>query len=146
MESRQGATAMLTHSSSRLDTVTIRRPEAVRSTTARSIMIVNGDDKALRLLDAVLEAGRYDVVFVESTAHAYSQIKRLQPDLVVVCTRLGEMDGFQVLSMLKLDEQTRAIPILTCTTEWEDADASEDQDEVEAAVEAAAAAPAGLPN
>lgn len=137
---------MLTHSSSRLDTVTIRRPEAVRSTTARSIMIVNGDDKALRLLDAVLEAGRYDVVFVESTAHAYSQIKRLQPDLVVVCTRLGEMDGFQVLSMLKLDEQTRAIPILTCTTEWEDADASEDQDEVEAAVEAAAAAPAGLPN
>ena len=137
---------MLTHSAPRLDTVTTRRPEAVRSTTARSIMIVNGDDKALRLLDAVLEAGRYDVVFVESTAHAYSQIKRLQPDLVVVCTRLGEMDGFQVLSMLKLDEQTRAIPVVTCTTECDDAEASEDQDEVEAAVEAAEAAPAGLPN
>lgn len=109
-------------------------------------MIVNGDERAVRLLDAVVESGRYDVVFVESTAHAYSQIKRLRPNLVVICTRLGEMDGFQVLTMLKLDEQTRSIPVLTYASEYE---GREDEDEpaaVEAGVEALMPAPAGRPN
>ena len=29
------------------------------------------------------------------------------------------MDGFQVLSMLKLDDETREIPVLTYTNEYE---------------------------
>jgi CheY-like chemotaxis protein len=69
------------------------------------------------------------VVFVESMAHAYSQIKRVQPDLVILCIRIDEMDGFQVLSMLKLDEDTRNIPVLTYTTEYEGESADEDSQE-----------------
>lgn len=83
------------------------------SLTAQKVVIVNGTPGILELLDTVLEAGHYDVVFVESNAHAYSQIKRVQPDLVILCVRIDDMDGFQVLSMLKLDEETRAIPVLT---------------------------------
>jgi hypothetical protein len=33
--------------------------------------------------------------------------------------RIDDPEGFRVLSMLKLDEETRRIPILTCTTESE---------------------------
>jgi PleD family two-component response regulator len=65
----------------------------------------------------VLDAGHYDVVFVESSAHAYSQIKRVQPNLVILCICIDEADGFQVLSMLKLDDETRGIPVLTYTSE-----------------------------
>ena len=61
----------------------------------------------LDLLETVLDAGHYDVVFVESSEHAYSQIKRVQPNLVILCVRIDDADGFQVLSMLKLDEETR---------------------------------------
>ena len=61
----------------------------------------------LELLETVLDAGHYDVVFVESSQHAYSQIKRVQPNLVILCVRIDDGDGFQVLSMLKLDEETR---------------------------------------
>ena len=66
-----------------------------------------------------LDAGRYDIVFVEYNEHAYSQIKRVQPNLVILCVRIEEMDGFQVLSMLKLDDETREIPVLTYTNEHE---------------------------
>ena len=66
-------------------------------------------------------------VFVESSEHAYSQIKRVQPHLVILCVRLAEADGFQVLSMLKLDEETRKIPVLTYTTEY---DGPEKEEEV----------------
>jgi PleD family two-component response regulator len=77
----------------------------------------------------VLDAGHYDVVFVESSQHAYSQIKRVQPNLVILCVRIEDADGFQVLSMLKLDEETRSIPVLTYTTEHDHDDAEEEVQE-----------------
>ncbi len=85
----------------------------------RKVVIVNGSAQALALLETVLEAGHYDVVFVESSEHAYSHIKQAKPDLVILCIRVEDLDGFQVLSMLKLDEDTRAIPVLTCSAELE---------------------------
>jgi CheY-like chemotaxis protein len=114
---------------------------ATRPTAAtKTIMIVNGGDTAMHLLDAVLEAGRYDIVFVESIAHAYSQIKRVQPNLVVLCTGFEKLDGFQVLSMLKLDEETRGIPVLTYATELEEGDADEDEETGESVLQAAVSA------
>jgi PleD family two-component response regulator len=89
------------------------------TTAAQKVVIVNGDAQILELLETVLDAGHYDVVFVESSAHAYSQIKRVQPNLVILCVRIDDLDGFQVLSMLKLDAATREIPVLTYTTEYE---------------------------
>ena len=78
----------------------------------QKVVIINGSAAVLELLETVLDAGHYDVVFVESTAHAYSQIKRVQPNLVILCLQIDDVVGFQVLSMLKLDEETRAIPVL----------------------------------
>jgi PleD family two-component response regulator len=95
--------------------------------TAQKVVIVNGTPEILDLLESVLDAGHYDVVFVESSHHAYSQIKRVQPNLVILCVRIAEADGFQVLSMLKLDDETRGIPVLTYTTEY---DGQESEEEV----------------
>ena len=97
-----------------------RTTDDARPTTAtKKIVIVNGSMEMLEVVETVLEAGHYDIVFVESSEHAYSQIKRVQPNLVVLCVRIEDLDGFQVLSMLKLDEETREIPVLTYTTEYE---------------------------
>ena len=89
------------------------------TTLAQKVVIVNGSGEILDLLETALDAGHYDVVFVESSEHAYSQIKRVRPNLVILCVRIADMDGFQVLSMLKLDDDTREIPVLTYTTEYE---------------------------
>lgn len=89
---------------------------------AQKVVVVNGNTDVLGMLESVLDAGRYDMVFVESGTRAYSQIKRVLPDLVILCTRIEELDGFQLLTMLKLDAETREIPILTYTTEYEGQD------------------------
>lgn len=94
---------------------------------AHKVVVVNGSVQMVELLESVLEAGRYDVVFVESNEHAYSQIKRVQPHLVILCMHLDDMEGFQVLSMLKIDEATRGIPVLTYTSDCEGGDDSEDE-------------------
>ncbi len=98
-------------------TDSLRPHVAAAVTIAQKVVIVNGSPEMLETLETVLDAGHYDVVFVESSEHAYSQIKRVQPNLVILCVRIDDGDGFQVLSMLKLDDETRGIPVLTYTCE-----------------------------
>ena len=97
------------------------KPNALLSSgpAIQKVVIVDGNPKILELLETALEAGHYDVVFVESSEHAYSQIKRVQPNLVILCVGVENLDGFQVLSMLKLDDETRDIPVLTYATEYD---------------------------
>ena len=97
-----------------------------KTTTAaapvQKVVVVNGNTEVLGLLETVLDAGRYDMVFVESSDHAYSQIRRVLPNLVILCARIERLEGFQLLTMLKLDPETRTIPVLTYTTECEGQD------------------------
>jgi PleD family two-component response regulator len=101
-------------------------PEARRTAATQKVVIINGSTEILELLETVLDAGHYDVVFVESSAHAYSQIKRVQPDLVILCVGMDDVEGLQVLSMLKLDPETNRIPILTYASEREGTDEDEE--------------------
>ena len=100
-------------------------PMAVRS-TSQQVVVVSKQSQLNGLLETVLDAGQYDVVFIESTEHAYSHIKRLTPHLVIVCLDIDDIDGFQVLSMLKLDTDTKNIPVVTCTVTQGDEEASDD--------------------
>jgi CheY-like chemotaxis protein len=118
-----------------------RKPISTAS-GAQKVVIVNGSPAILELLESVLEAGRYDIVFVESSAHAYSQIKRVQPNLVILCVRIDAMETFQVLSMLKLDDETRNIPLLTYTADVEGQQAEEEEEEEPSEAEIFAAAQA----
>lgn len=86
----------------------------------QKVAIVNGSPEILTLLETVLEGGAYDAIFVESIGLAYSQIKSAKPHLVILCVSMDDLAGFLVLTMLKLDEETRLIPVLTCTTEYDD--------------------------
>ena len=85
----------------------------------QKVVIVNGTTDLLDMVQPVLTAGHYDVVFVESNAHAYSHIKHEKPALIILCLDMNEREGFHVLSMLKLDQDTRKIPLLTCLSEYE---------------------------
>ena len=108
-----------------MTTTHVRMPMAVRS-TSQQVVVVSKQCQLNGLLETVLDAGQYDVVFVESTEHAYSHIKRLTPHLIIVCLDIDDLDGFQVLSMLKLDADTRGIPVVTCTVQRDD-EATQDE-------------------
>ena len=107
----------------------LRGSDTASAAGTQKVVIVNGSAEMLELLETVLDAGNYDVVFVESNEHAYSQIKRVQPNLVILCLRIDDVVGFQVLSMLKLDDDTRGIPVLTYTTEYDGEEIEEDAEE-----------------
>ena len=91
---------------------------------AQKVVVVDGTPDVLELLESVLDGGRYDLLFADASSHAYSLIVKEQPNLVVLCTFIDRVDGFQLLSMLKLDPQTRQIPVVTYTL-----DSDEDEDD-----------------
>jgi two-component system phosphate regulon response regulator PhoB len=86
------------------------------------VVVVNGNTDVMELLEGMLDAGRYDMVFVESSERAYTRIKQTRPNLIILCTRIDRLDGFQLLTMLKLDTDTCDIPVLTYTTEQDGQD------------------------
>jgi CheY-like chemotaxis protein len=107
-------------------TTDTRTPHAANA-ALQQVVVVSKQSQMNGLLETVLDAGQYDVVFVESTEHAYSHIKRLSPNLIIVCLDIDDMDGFQVLSMLKLDNETKRIPVVTCTVSGSDDDTCDDE-------------------
>ena len=92
-------------------------PQTVPSRTyhpvprTRTVAVVSRDTDE-HLVDVVLGTVGHDIVLVEPTVHAYSHIRRVQPDLVIVCMSSNDAEGCQVLSMLMLDCKTARIPVL----------------------------------
>lgn len=108
-----------------MNTSEVTRTKAA-SRPAQKVVVVNGTPDVLDLLESALEGGRYDLLFADASQFAYSLIAKEQPNLVVLCTAIDRTDGFQLLSMLKLDPQTRQIPVVAYTN-----DAAEDEEEAE---------------
>lgn len=102
-------------------------PQVAPSRGVQQVVVVNSRPEILMLAQRALAAGHYDVVFVETIGHAYSQIRRIQPNLVILCLRMDDREAFQLLSMLALDPETKRIPVLTYTAE--DVSAREDEEE-----------------
>lgn len=94
----------------------------IAATPVQKVVVVNGNSEVLGMLESILDAGRYDMVFVESSEHAYSRIRQIKPNLVILCARIEQLQAFQLLTMLKLDPDTRRVPVLTYTTEYEGQD------------------------
>lgn len=78
-----------------------------------TVAVVDGDARVFAVLDQVLCGAPYNVLVLDSHAHAYRDVKRQHPTVVVLCGALDSLDGCQLLTMLKLDEDTRDIPVIT---------------------------------
>jgi CheY-like chemotaxis protein len=103
----------------------IARTAPGTTTDPRRVVVVNGNTEVLEMLETALDEGRYELAFAEASEHAYSQIKGAQPDMVLLCLDYNDQAGYLLLSMLKLDPDTRDIPVVTCATDV-DADTSTD--------------------
>jgi DNA-binding response OmpR family regulator len=82
-------------------------------------MIVDDDNDIVELTRLVLERGGYRVCTAGSGREALSSVQRESPDLILLDINMPEMDGWQVLKVLKMDDTTRAIPVAMFTIRGE---------------------------
>ena len=82
----------------------------------RTVAVITRHPQPQSILDAIMSGGDFDIVCVETMAKGYSCVKHMSPDLIVLCALTDDVDAYQVLSMLKLDDDTSHIPIVTYDT------------------------------
>lgn len=80
--------------------------------TQGNIVIVDDQPNNLRVLSGILQQVGYKVRPALDGAVALKSIKSSPPDLILLDIRMPEMDGYEVCRQLKLDEQTRDIPVI----------------------------------
>jgi len=81
----------------------------------RSIVVVDDDRQLAELMREFLTDEGYRVTVCAHGDQAFSVIRSLLPDLIILDVRMAEIGGLGVLYLLSTDPQTRRIPVLMCT-------------------------------
>jgi len=86
------------------------------------ILIVDDQPDNVELLEQILEDEEYDTLTAYEAQEALDIVKEETPDLILLDIMMPDVDGFEVCSILKSDENTRKIPIIFVTAKTETVD------------------------
>ncbi len=86
------------------------------------ILVVDDEEDIRELIAYNLEKEGYGVAAVKTGEEALARIAREQPDVVILDLMLPGIDGLEVCRRMKMQEQTRDVPIIMLTAKSEDSD------------------------
>jgi two-component system, cell cycle response regulator DivK len=79
------------------------------------ILVVEDNERNLKLVRDVLQYAGYDVIAASSGEQGVALAKERVPDLVLMDLQLPTMDGAEALRILRDDPLTREIPVVAVT-------------------------------
>ena len=88
----------------------------------RKILIVDDEEDILNFLEMVLTEKGYEIVTAAGGHEALTRAQIEKPDLVLLDVMMPQMDGWEVLKLLRVDEGTAQVPVamLSARTEARD--------------------------
>jgi two-component system phosphate regulon response regulator PhoB len=86
----------------------------------KSILVVEDEEDIQQLVSYNLVRAGFDVDCADTGEEALQRVRAKQPDLVLLDLMLPGKDGAEVCRTLRLNEQTREIPIIMLTAKGED--------------------------
>lgn len=87
----------------------------VRTKWPANVLVVDDDPKAVELLAAYLVESNYSVLRAYGGKEGIAAAQREHPDLLVLDLMMPDVNGFDVIEVLKHDPETASIPILAVT-------------------------------
>ena len=85
--------------------------------TGPKILLVEDNEKNMKLFRDVLQAAGYDTVEATTGGQAVELAIEHSPDLVLMDVQLPEIDGVEALGRLREDKRTASIPVLALTAQ-----------------------------
>jgi CheY-like chemotaxis protein len=82
---------------------------------ARVVLAVDDDPQVIRLYERYLEPQGYHVIGVTDPTKAKERAIQLKPFAITLDIMMPGFDGWQVLTDLKADSETRGIPVIVCS-------------------------------
>ena len=88
----------------------------------KKILVVDDEEDILHFLELVLREKGYEVVTAANGHDALTTAQIERPDLVLLDIMMPQMDGWEVLKLLRVDDETAHIPVamLSARTEAKD--------------------------
>jgi CheY-like chemotaxis protein len=97
----------------------IRRSLWLPRSNQKIVLVIDDQSAVLSMFRRYLSQTNLLLVGVEDPKQAIKLARRLQPALITLDVMMPQMDGWELLQLLKLDEQVHHIPIIVCSA-WED--------------------------
>jgi len=88
----------------------------------KRILLIEDQPVMRRNIQTILEMEGFEVVSAENGKKGLEAAKRNPPDLILCDVMMPELDGYGVLTALRLNEQTATIPFIFLTAKGEKAD------------------------
>ena len=86
------------------------------------VLIIEDNDKNLRLVRDVLQYGGLETVEARTAEEGLVLARERPPDVILLDIQLPGMDGYAALAALRRDGRTRAIPVAAVTAFAMDSD------------------------
>lgn len=88
----------------------------------KRILVVDDRNELLHLMRRVLEDEQYQVSILQEGRDAFTQVKSMLPDLLILDLKLGDMSGQDILKQVKNDPATADVPVIVYTAAVLEAD------------------------
>ena len=86
----------------------------MRTTKKHSILVIDDNISSIDALRTILSA-EYKVYAVKDSNQALETAERILPDLILLDIIMPDMDGYDVVALLKKSEKTKNIPVIFIT-------------------------------
>ena len=83
----------------------------------QNLLLVDGDQRSLRVLEVSLKKAGYVVTTAENGVDAVEKVEMAEPDLIISDTRMEGMDGFEFCRRLKDNPSWQSIPFIFLTSQ-----------------------------
>jgi CheY-like chemotaxis protein len=80
--------------------------------TGKKVLWVEDDPFLCEIIARKCKAASFELTMVNDGEHAIDALQEMMPDLIVLDVILPGMDGFEVLSRVKADQRTKAVPVV----------------------------------
>jgi len=79
---------------------------------AAKILIIEDDRYISKMYQLKLSLDGFDVQVADNGRIGVDKVKEFKPDIILTDILMPELDGFEVIKMVKADEESKSTPIL----------------------------------
>lgn len=76
------------------------------------VLIVDDNEKNLKILNVILRKSGYHVVAAQSGNEAIKTVEKMIPDVILLDVTMPELDGYETCKIIKAANRTKDVPII----------------------------------
>ena len=81
----------------------------------RRVLVVDDEPNIAKIVKKQLEVSGYDVIVAGDGEMALTKVREEHPEVILLDVMLPKRNGYEVLGILKQDEQLKHIPVMMLT-------------------------------